>query len=309
MLGCVRNAQTGAFLTNMDSSVGKPLLAWQPLTPRGVAAFAYATSGRLLAVEFVVALLAAAVVLWFLHIAWFPTIGRAISHLPSAGEIRSARLEWQGDSPASLAENRFLALTVDLNHEGKARSPAHVQIEFGQTNYMVLSLLGFVQGGYPQRWVVPFNRQALVPWWGAWSPALLGIAAGLVVTALMLIWAVLAAVYVLPVWLLGFFANRDLSLRGSWCLAGAALMPGALLASAAIFMYGSAAFGLVELAVAGAVHLVVGWVYLIVSPLCLPLHPVVANTKANPFEPPFRSPSHTPAESRKPEPPPAPPSK
>jgi hypothetical protein len=194
-----------------------------------------------------------------------------------------------------------------MNHEGKARSPAHVQVEFGQTNCMVLSLLGFVQGAYPPRWVVPFNRQALVPWWGAWSPALLGIAASLVVTALMLIWAVLATVYALPVWLLGFFANRDLSMRGSWCLAGAALMPGALLASAGILMYGSGAFGLVELAVAGAVHLLVGWVYLIASPLRLPVHPAVAKAKANPFVPPSRLSSQTPAESREPEPPSPPP--
>ncbi len=257
-----------------------------------------------MAVQLIVALLAAVVVLWFLHVAWFPTIGRAVSRLPSAGEIRSGQLDWQGDSPARLAEGHFLALTVDMNHEGKARSPAHVQVEFGRTNYLVLSLLGFVQGAYPQRWVVPLNRPALVPWWGAWSPALLGIAAGLVVTALMLIWAVLATLYALPVWLLGFFANRDLNLRGSWRLAGAALLPGALLASAAIFMYGSGAFGLIELSVAGAAHLLVGWFYLIAGPLQLPQHPDAAKAKANPFRAPSRPQSGTPAESRKTEPPP-----
>jgi hypothetical protein len=282
----------------MDSSVGKPFFAWQPLTPRGVASFAYATLGRLLVVESVFALLAAAVIVWFLHVAWFPTIGRAISQLPSVGEIRSGRLDWQGDSPASLAEGGFLALTVDLKHEGKARSPADVQVEFGQADYKVFSLLGFVAGAYPRGWVVAFNRQDLVPWWGAWSPALLGIAAGLVVTGLMLIWAVLATLYALPVWLLGFFANRDLNMRGSWCLAGAALMPGALLLSAAIFMYGSGAFGLVELAAAGAAHLFIGWVYLIVGPLRLPPHPATAGVEANPFTVPLRPQPPTPAESK-----------
>jgi hypothetical protein len=267
----------------MDSSLGKPPFAWQPLTPRGVAAFAYAPLGRLLAVEFVVASLAAAAIVWFLHDAWFPTIGRAISQLPPAGAIRSGTLEWQGASPATLAEGRFLALTVDVKHEGKARSPAQIQVEFGQTNYMVFSLLGFIEGAYPRGRVVAFNRQDLVPWWGAWAPPLLGIAAGLVVVGLMLSWAVLATVYAPPVWLLGFFANRDLSLRGSWCLAGAALMPGALLLSATILLYGSGAFGLVELAVAGAAHLVIGWAYLIASPLRLPLHPAAAGGKDNPF--------------------------
>ena len=267
----------------MDSSVAKPPFAWQPLTPRGVAAFAYATLGRVLAVEMIMALLAAAAVVWFLHTAWFPTVGRAISQLPSVGEIQSGRLDWPGDSPTSLAEGRFVAFTVDLTHEGKARSPAHLQVEFGETNYMVFSLLGFVEGAYPRGRVVAFNREDLVPWWGAWAPALLGIAAGLVVSVLMLAWAVLATVYALPVWLLGFFANRELSLRGSWRLAGAALMPGALLLSAAICLYGAGAFGLIELALAGAAHLVIGWVYLIASPLKLPLHAAFAGVGENPF--------------------------
>jgi hypothetical protein len=267
----------------MEPSVGKPTCAWQPLTPRGVAAFAHATAGRLLAVEFLVAGLATATVLWFLNTAWCPIVTQAINGLPATGEIRAGRLDWPIDSPASLAENRFLAFTVDLKHEGTARSPAHIQVEFGETNYAILSLLGYVGGEYQRNWVAPFNREDLVPWWGAWKPALLGIAAGSTLACLMLVWAVLATVYALPVWLLGFFANRDLSLRGSWCLAGAALMPGALLMVASVFLYGYGAFGLVELAVVLALHFVIGWFYLIASLLRLPPHPGVTPKKDNPF--------------------------
>jgi hypothetical protein len=129
---------------------------------------------------------------------------------------------------------------------------------------------------------VAFNRTKLGPWWGAWAPAILAIAAGLVAAGSMLSWACLATVHFLPVWLVGFFANRDLSLRGSWCLAGAALMPGALLLCAAIFLYGWGALDLVRLAVAAAVHVVMGWVYLFASPFWLPRHPA-AVMKANPF--------------------------
>jgi hypothetical protein len=96
--------------------------------------------------------------------------------------------------------------------------------------------------------------------------------------------------YCLPVWLVGFFANRDLSLRGSWRLAGAALLPGALLLTAAIVLYGSGAFDLVRLAVAGAAHPVVGWVYLIVSPLRCPSHPAAGAIKKNPFVAPGKGP-------------------
>jgi hypothetical protein len=275
----------------MDSSVGKPPFAWQPLTPRGVAAFARATLGRLLVVQLVVALLAAGTVVWFLHEAWFPTIGQAISQLPAHGQIRAGRLNWHTNSPATLAEGHFLALTVDLQHAGEARSPAHIQVEFGERDFKVFSLLGFVQGAYPSGWVIRANRLDLVPWWGAWAPAILGIVVGVVIVWLLLIWAVLATVYFVPVWLLGFFANRDLSLPGSWRLAGAALMPGALLLTAAIFCYGSGAFDLIRLALAGAAHLVLGWVYLIVAPLRLPPHPEADGVKANPFVPPVKEPA------------------
>jgi hypothetical protein len=285
-------------LANMDSSAAKRPFAWQPLTPRGVSAFAYARPGRLLAIQLVVALLTAGTVVWFLHVAWFPVVGQAVSQLPASGEIRAGTLDWHADSPVSLAEGRFLALTVDLKHSGVARSPAHVQVEFGQAGVKILSLLGFIERPYPPGRTIPFNRQDLVPWWGAWAPALLGIAALLVISGLMITWAVLATVYALPVGVLGFFANRDLNLVGSWRLAGAALMPGALLMGAAIFLYGSGAFGLIELAVAAGVHLVVGWAYLIASPLRLPLLPAATAGRENPFlEAP--KPADTPARASK----------
>ncbi len=266
----------------MNVSVEQTQLAWQPLTTRGVAAFARASLGRLLLVQFIVALIAAGSVAWFLHQAWFPAIGDAIRQLPPQGELRSGRLDWQGATPSRLAEGRFLAFVVDLDHTGAARSPAHVQVEFGRTDCKVFSLLGYLQGTYPQDRAVAFNRTELGPWWGAWAPAILAIVAGLVAAGLMLSWACLATVYFLPAWLVGFFANRDLSLRGSWCLAGAALMPGALFLCAAIFLYGWGALDLVRLAVAAAMHVVVGWVYLFASPFCMPRHPV-AVMKANPF--------------------------
>src|SRR5262249_34942862 len=106
--------------------------AWQPFTFGGVAAFAGGTWRRLLAVQFLFALLAAAAVVWFLQVAWFPTIRQAIEQLPAAGEIHGGRLDWGGDTtPRILAEGHFLALALDLDHSGAIRSPAHVQVELG----------------------------------------------------------------------------------------------------------------------------------------------------------------------------------
>ncbi len=266
----------------MNTSSAPTPFAWQPLTGRGVAAFASAPLGRLLLVQFLVALLAASSVVWFLQKAWFPTIGQAIRQLPAQGELRSGTLEWAGDSPVRLAEGRWLAVAVDLDHAGKARSPAHVQVEFGRTDLEIYSLLGCVRCAYPRGWAVAFSRTELQPWWEAWAPAILAMAGAAVLGGLMMTWAALATVYFLPVWLAGFFADRDLSVGGSWRLAGAALMPGALLLCIAVLLYAWGVLDPLRVAVAGAAHLVVGWVYLVAGTRCRPPHPAAA-AKENPF--------------------------
>jgi hypothetical protein len=267
-----------------SAAAPKRLFAWQPLTPKGIAAFAGATFSRVLVVQFVFALLASGAVLWFLTRDWFPVITQAIKQMPEAGEIRSGGLAWKGDSPVSLAENRFLAIAVDLKHEGQARSPAHVAVEFGEREVRSFSLLGYIDGRYPPNWWLGFNRTEATPWWGAWAPPILGIVAILVILSLLLCWAILATVYAGPSWLIAFFANRHLSPGGSWRLSGAALMPGCVFLIAAIFVYGHGFLDLVRLGVSFAAHFVIGWVYIWLSIRKLPLHPDTA-ARGNPFTP------------------------
>jgi hypothetical protein len=203
--------------------------------------------------------------------------------MPEQGQIRYARLDWPGPSPVSLAENHFLAITVDLRHEGQARSPAQIQAEFGQSDCKFFSLLGFWQLVYPRASSVPFNRPDLAPWWDAWAPAFLAIAGLASAASLLLIWTLLATLYCFPVWLAAFYSNRDLSLRGGWRLSGAALMPGAVLLTLGIVAYGAGALDLVRLAFAVAAHFVLSWIYLALAIFCLPRHPDVPATKNNPF--------------------------
>jgi hypothetical protein len=231
------------------------------------------------------ALLAAGTVVWLLTRDWLPVITEAIKQMPEEGEIRSGRLIWNGDSPVSLFENRFLAVAVDLKHEGQARSPAHVAVELGEQDFKIYSLLGYIEVRYPPGWWLGFNRTEATPWWGAWAPPILGIVAILVIATLLLCWSILATVYAGPTWLVGFFANRALSLGGSWRLSGAALMPGCVLLTAAIFVYGLGFLDLVRLGVAVAAHVVVAWVYIWLSIRKLPLHPDAAVARGNPFTP------------------------
>ncbi|HXR04319.1 MAG TPA: hypothetical protein VN836_06380, partial [Verrucomicrobiae bacterium] len=141
--------------------------------------------------------------------------------------------------------------------------------------------LGYREWNYPPGWIVSFNRTDLEPLWDAWRPDILAIATGAIIAGLMLSWAVLATVYFFPVWLVCFFADRELNFRQCWRLAGAALLPGALLLAAAIAFYGLGALDLIQMSFAFGAHFVLGWIYLFISPLFL--HRVSPVEKRNPF--------------------------
>ncbi len=260
-----------------------PPTAWQPLTPRGVAAFAHGTLRRLLLVQLLVALLVALAVVWFLSGGYFPVVSKAIAQLPATGEVSRGRLAWAGDTPVLLAENRLLAVSVDLEESAKIRSAAHVQVELGRTHLFVRSLFGYLAVDYPTGWRIAANREELQPLWGAWRPAILAGAFFGVVLGLFATWFGLATLWAGPVWLFSFYLNRELNLRGSWRLCGAALMPGALLMVGALSFYDLGVMDLVQLSFVFGVHLVLGWVYLAVSPLFLPRVSVVVPGPKNPF--------------------------
>jgi hypothetical protein len=223
-------------------------------------------------------------IVWILSDGIFPTIDATINELPDQGQIRSGRLEWTDQSPIVLAEGNILACSVDLEHGGSLRSPADFQFEFGRETVRVFSLFGETEFPYPTGWVIAANRPDLRPVWGAWAPDILALAAIGTFFGQLLVWAVLATVYVLPVWLVCFFTNRDLNFRQSWKLAAASLLPGALLLSLAITLYDFGAFDLVQLCFAFGMHLVIGWLYLFVSPMFL--RRVLSSDKKNPFLPP-----------------------
>ena len=264
------------------SAAGNSTFAWEPLTPRGVAAFAHARLGRLVLVQIIVALIAAASVTWFLDDSIFPVVKTGIQNLPAAGEIRFAKLDWRGDSPKLLAEGRFIAFDVDLEHVGQISSTADVQFEFGRDTIWSSALLGYVEIPYPSGWTIPFNRTELEPLWGAWTSTILFAAFMVAAIGVVASWWLLATIYFLPIWTLGYFVNRDLNFHRSWKLSGAALLPGALLMSAGILLYDFGAVDLVQFGFIFGAHFVLGWIYLFVSLLFVPAIPA-ASPKGNPF--------------------------
>ena len=256
--------------------------AWQPFTPGGVAAFAQASFLRLFVFQVAMAALVAAAIAWFVGANYYPQITAAVKQLPAEGEIRKGELHWGGRAPQVLAEHRLLAISIDPEHSGQARAPAHVLVEFGRQSVLLISIFGAFTLPYPEGVVVAFNQPEVEPWWGAWAPPglallVLGSMAGLLIS-----WALLALLYAGPICLLAFFANRTAGFGIGWRLAGAAMLPGAALLGCLIVLYGLGSLNLLELLAGWGIHFLVGWLYMAGGIYCLPQISGVS-VKGNPF--------------------------
>jgi hypothetical protein len=257
--------------------------AWQPLTPPGVAAFANASPGRLTRVLVVFAALAGIAVTTFLKIAWFPTIAEATRNLPEVGHIRGGQLAWASTSPALLAESHWLALRVDLHHQQNFRLPSHLQVEFSHDSIRFLSWAGHVDVPYPRGWIIVFNEPELGAWWDAWEPFLAAGAGLLTAMGLTTLWVVLASIYAIAATPVCRFVERGIPYGAVWKICCAAQMPGCLLMSFTLLLYSVRAIDHVQWLFVAAAHLVVGWIYILLTPFFLASQTSQSNHRTNPF--------------------------
>jgi hypothetical protein len=274
-------------VSSPPSKPDKPLTpsqAWQPLTPRGVAAFAHATFTRLIVVQLIFAVMVAVAVIWFIRVAWFPVVTEAMRRLPETGAIRGGELDFGGTSPQRLAENARLAIGVDVNSVGIEGQAADLEIIFGKNHLTICGALGCWKRAYGQNYIIGFNRSETEAAWGAWQWWIIGFVAIGTVVVLMTVWWAVAFIYFLPARLFAFFADRKMTLAGAWRLSAAALLPGALLVAAAILLHGLGTIGLFQFVLIHALHIVAGLVFVITSPFFLPV--VVVHPGKNPFGPP-----------------------
>lgn len=256
--------------------------SWQQPLTATLAVFVDGPVGHLLLLQLVVAAIASSAVLWVFSVTWMPVIEEAVSTLPKEGQLRSGALVWKAGSPMRLAGNRFLTLAVDLDQSRQYQSAAHIYGEFGMTSLRVFSLVGGAELPYPRGWIIAFNRTDLEPAWGAWKPAILaGITLGSMIW-LLAIWTLLSALYAPLVTLAGFYLDRRVNLWRSWKLSGVALMPGALLMTAAVLFYGAGIVDLLHFITISALHLVIGWICIVCGMFLLPR--VAPSLKRNPFK-------------------------
>lgn len=247
-----------------------PSSSWQPFTPGGIAALAALRHGRLLRVQCVIAISVVGSFLWFLTSAWYPVIETASQQLPAQARIRAGSLEWSGPTPVRLGGNRFLSITVDPEGTASPRSTTDIEIVLGRNEMRVRSLLGYLGWHYPERYRIDLARTEFRAWWGAWRQPLLALVGGVASVLLFLGWAFLALLYAPTARLIGFYADRTASFRVCWRLAVASLMPGSIVLAGVIVLYGLQQIDLIGLLFGVALHLVIGWFYLLVSPFALP---------------------------------------
>jgi hypothetical protein len=262
---------------------GGPPTAWQPLTFGGVAAFTNARLGRLLAAELVAAVVLAAAVVWFLHRAYCPVILHAIQNMPETARVAKGRL--QGVPGTLIAESKFLAIAVTPQGGREIGQDADLQIQLRQDDLCAGSIFWPDWGldfDYGRGTAFDLARSNLEPWWSAWQPVLLIGTGAALVLILLLFWAVLAAIYMAPAKFIAWFADRYLAWGGAWRLASAASLPGSLVLLGAVILYGGSVIDLVGLSFFGAIHFVVGWIY-VVGGSCRVTRLFPEDSKRNPF--------------------------
>jgi hypothetical protein len=260
-----------------------PPTAWQPFTFGGVAAFAGARLTRLLAAELAAALLMAVLAVWFLHRAYCPIILQAIQKMPETARVANGTL--QGVPENVMAEYKFLAIAATPQAGGEIGQDADLQIQLRQNEICAGSVFwpdwGWVWE-YGPGTSINLARSNLEPWWSAWQPVLLAGAGVAAVLGLLLVWAVLAAIYMVPAKFIAWLADRFLPWSGAWRLASAALLPGSVVMAVALLLYGWSVIDLVGLSFFLAVHMMIGWIYL-VGGSCKVTGLFPAESKRNPF--------------------------
>lgn len=270
----------------MSETAQPTVIAWQPVTPQGVAAFAQTSVSRVLLFQFVVALAISAAVMWFLSVNVAPVISKLVQQLPEEAVLQNGELK---NIPNRLAdETKSLAVVIDLAFAPPENQTADLQIQFGKKDVNVSSIFSSTMGSfwreYPMELSIPLGRSMAEPWWGARKPFIIIIGGLLVGVAVFLSWQVLAIFYMWPVKILAYFNDRELSVSGSWKMASAALLPGALFMILAIFLYGYHALDLIRFILFFGLHVVIVWIYLLVSPVFLPKTSEAVVAAANPFK-------------------------
>lgn len=259
-----------------------------PTTFGGIATLAAGPPARLFGWQVLIAVTSAAIIVWAFQATWGRALQHAVTSLPAGGEIRQGALVWESQAPLLLHQGSFLSLVIDPQGTREMGLASDVTLSLEATHLGIRSLFGWTRMPYPRHGQLSLSRTEVSAHLAAWRTpalALLGVLIGL---ALAIAWLALALLYAPFLAAAAFLTGRPLSLRNAWRLAQAALLPGALLMSAAIALYASRQLSLIGLLAAVPLHLVAGWIFAAGGAWQFTRPP--APPPRNPFRPPDPAP-------------------
>lgn len=244
---------------------------WQPLTPRGVAAFARASLPHVYGFQGLVAFISCLAVTALLGMGVLPVARDLIGQLPEEGALRHGDLVLGEDAVLRVAQNSWLGLSLDTGPAPRAGLPTELSVVFGRQSLRLCSPFGCLSQPYPPNAQAPISRVDMQAGLEAWQPLILGASAFLSACLLLVTWWVLATAYCLVPRVMAFFGDRDLDLPGAWKLSAASLLPAALVLDAAIVGLALEWIGLPQVLTAFVLHLLVPFVFMGLAVWTLPL--------------------------------------
>jgi hypothetical protein len=231
-------------------------------------------------------------------------VGDAIASVQNEGVITNSRWITTNDVPRVLAGNRHFEITLDAHGQRGLGSTADVSATLTIPALRICGVLGCYAMPYEPGYTFLLNQHALAAAWDAWRKPVASVFGIILFLALFASWWIVALLATPIIKLIVFFTDRQLTWGGSWRMANAALLLGALLVSVGVFLYGVEAIDVFRLALFYVLHLVCDVVMIVLSPFFLPKLTAAERAK-NPFattpddpEPKASAKKHNPFEAR-----------
>lgn len=252
-----------------------------PTTFGGVATLACVSSKWLFLWQAITAVAIGAAITLALVLTWARDLELALADLGTAGEIRDGRFQPVKPESHLLRSSSFLGVAIVGDPTDEPISSADVNLWIEPDGWSVHSLFGRLDGPYPAQLRATLDRVEMAGLWSAWKSPILLTLGTVTAIGLLVSWTVLATFYAPVLRLLAAFLMRAAGLEVCWKLAGASLLPGALLMTGAIGLYATHQLALIGLLLVLPIHFVVGWIYCLGGLWRLPR----IETGSNPFIP------------------------
>ncbi len=253
-----------------------------PFTFRGIANWAARSKTGVFVYTLAVGFAVASVIGWFIWIHWLPVWESALIKLPPGTFIKDQRLVTLSPTSASLAENRFISISIRTDLQSEISTTSDLNLILDIDNIRIGSLFGFISMPYPSGYIIELDPDKVQPWW--LSRSFFFYLGGFVLIwfAFSILWRALSIIYFVPIFIAAYLWGRRSSFEVIYRLILLSLMPPALFMTVALALYGAGQLNLQELLVANLIHIPMGWGIMLLSSRKLEITKPASNKSAEP---------------------------